>query len=79
MQNSLTNITFLRIQGEIDSHFNGKWECKHGTKRDSATINVTVLDTGNSNYIYYITQITQITYCQSFCLVSQQSYLRNCS
>lgn len=47
MQNSLTNITYLRIQGEIDSHVNGEWECKHGTNRDSATINVTVLDSGS--------------------------------
>lgn len=47
VQNSKTNVTYLRIQGRIDSHFNGEWECKHGTNRDSAIINVTVLHSGN--------------------------------
>ncbi|XP_063419177.1 uncharacterized protein LOC134701996 [Mytilus trossulus] len=49
MQNSLTNITYLRIQGEMDRHFNGRWECKHGTNRDSATINVTILNSYSKN------------------------------
>lgn len=47
IQNSKTNVTYLRIHGHIDSRFNGEWECKHGTNRDSAIINVTVLHSGN--------------------------------
>lgn len=47
MQNSTTNITYLRIHGHVDSHYNGEWACNHGTNRDSATINVTVLQSGN--------------------------------
>lgn len=46
MQNSKTNVTYLKIIGQIDSDFNGQWECRHGTNRDSATINVTVLNSG---------------------------------
>lgn len=47
MQNSKTNITYLRITGQIYSQFNGQWECRHGTNIDSAFINVTVLRAGN--------------------------------
>lgn len=73
IQNSLTNITYLRIQGEIDSHFNGEWECKHGTNRDSATINVTVLDSGNyiSVHAIHVVNIFLFFRCR------QQSYLLN--
>lgn len=46
MQNSKTNITYLKIKGHIDSNLNGQWECRHGTNRDNATINVTVLNSG---------------------------------
>lgn len=46
MQNPTTNVTYLKILGQIDSQFNGQWECKHGTNRDSASINVTVLHSG---------------------------------
>lgn len=50
MQNSTTNTTYLRIHGHIDSHYNGEWACNHGTNRDSATINVTVLQSGILTY-----------------------------
>ncbi|CAC5384443.1 unnamed protein product [Mytilus coruscus] len=42
-QNATTNVTYLKILDHIDSHFNGKWECRHGTNRDKAFVNITVL------------------------------------
>lgn len=47
-QNATTNVTYLKILGHIDSHFNGKWECRHGTNRDNAFVNITVLQAGDS-------------------------------
>lgn len=45
-QNNATNVTFLEIKDHIDSRYNGKWECRHGTNTDNAFVNITVLQTG---------------------------------
>lgn len=61
VQNSTTNTTYLKINGHIDSNLNGQWECRHGTNRDSATINVTVLNTGK--YIsFYVNKMMKKFY-----------------
>ncbi|CAC5384445.1 unnamed protein product [Mytilus coruscus] len=42
-QNATTNVTYLKVINQIDSTFNGLWECRHGTNRDQASVNITVL------------------------------------
>lgn len=46
-QDRRTNTTFLEIHRHINSGINGPWKCSHGTNRDKAIVNVTVLKEGN--------------------------------
>ncbi|VDH90826.1 Hypothetical predicted protein [Mytilus galloprovincialis] len=43
MQNQITNETIYIVKGKIDRHINGNWTCRHGTRRDVARVEVTVL------------------------------------
>lgn len=47
-QNLQTNTTILVIQRHVDSRLNGPWECRHGTKRGAAFVNVTIIQQGNT-------------------------------
>lgn len=42
-QDRQTNTTILTINRKIGSRDNGPWTCSHGTNRDRAVVNVTVL------------------------------------
>ncbi|XP_071149473.1 uncharacterized protein [Mytilus edulis] len=42
-QDLKTNTTLLVIHREVDSRLDGSWKCIHGTKRDEAIVNVTVI------------------------------------
>lgn len=42
-QNVLTNETTFILKGNIYSHVNGYWTCRHGTNVDLAKVDVTVL------------------------------------
>ncbi|XP_052066132.1 uncharacterized protein LOC127705817 isoform X3 [Mytilus californianus] len=44
-QNSTTKETIFTVQGKIDKSINGNWTCRHGTHRDIAKVEVTVLNT----------------------------------
>lgn len=46
-QDRQTNTTVLVIQRHVDNNLNGPWKCYHGTNRDAAIVNVTVLTKGN--------------------------------
>lgn len=46
-----TNKTILIIMTHIDDKMNGPWRCDHGTNRDTAIVNITVLPKGKSNYL----------------------------
>lgn len=43
IQNRRTNETIYIVKGNIDRHINGYWTCRHGTRRDVARVEVTVL------------------------------------
>lgn len=43
MQDLRTNTTFLILQRHIDDRLNGPWKCLHGTNRDEAIVNITIL------------------------------------
>lgn len=47
-QERVTNTTILIVKTRIDSEMDGPWTCTHGTNRDKAIVNVTVLVKGNS-------------------------------
>ncbi|XP_052067834.1 uncharacterized protein LOC127707394 [Mytilus californianus] len=54
-QDRKTNTTILIINRQIDSSLNGPWKCYHGTNRELAVVDVTILDkhnkvTNNSEY-----------------------------
>lgn len=38
-----SNKTIYTVTGHIDNKVNGNWTCRHGTKRDIAQVEVTVL------------------------------------
>lgn len=42
-QNASTNVTSLVVKGLIDNKVNGQWSCLHGTNREEAIVDVTVL------------------------------------
>lgn len=46
-QNTITNTTFLLINGRFQKKIIGTWKCLHGTERDEANVNVSVINTGN--------------------------------
>ncbi|CAC5378095.1 unnamed protein product [Mytilus coruscus] len=48
-QDLQTNTTVLVIQRHVDSKLNGPWKCSHGTNRDAAIVNVTVITKGGEN------------------------------
>lgn len=43
IQNRKTNETIYRVKGNINRHINGNWTCRHGTRKDVASVEVTVL------------------------------------
>lgn len=43
IQNRMTNETIYIVKGKIDRHINGNWTCRHGTRREVARVEVTVL------------------------------------
>lgn len=45
-QDRKTNTTLLVIQREVDSRLDGSWKCIHGTRRDAAIVNVTIIHKG---------------------------------
>lgn len=38
-----TNETVFRVNGNIDYSINGNWTCRHGTRKEIATVEVSVL------------------------------------
>lgn len=42
-QNPRTNETIYIVKGKIDNYINGNWTCRHGTRKDVAYVEVTVL------------------------------------
>ncbi|XP_063398898.1 uncharacterized protein LOC134683519 [Mytilus trossulus] len=42
-QNPKTNETIYIVKGKIDNYINGNWTCRHGTRKDVAYVEVTVL------------------------------------
>lgn len=45
-QDRESNTTILIVNRHVDSALNGLWRCAHGTKRDDAFVNVTILKEG---------------------------------
>lgn len=43
-QNPTTKEIVYTVHGKIDHHLNGKWSCRHGTRLNVATVEVTVLE-----------------------------------
>lgn len=46
-QNPRTHEIVYTWHGQIDNKLNGNWTCKHGSSRDVATVEVTVLEIGD--------------------------------
>lgn len=53
-QNIKTNETTFILKGNIDSHVNGYWTCRHGTKVDLAKVDVTVLTIKGYFFLLYL-------------------------
>ena len=53
-QNTHTNVTILSLRRGISSKINGPWECRHGTNKDKAIVNVTILIEKGRHLIYLI-------------------------
>lgn len=58
-QDRKTNTTFLVIHREVDNKLDGPWKCIHGTRREEAIVNVTVIHKGN------FTSVTKTLYMQT--------------
>lgn len=48
-QNPRTNETIYIVKGNIDYHINGNWTCRHGTRKDVAHVEVTVIKIQENN------------------------------
>lgn len=49
-----SNKTIYTEKGHIDNKVNGNWTCRHGTKRDIAQVEVTVLIGKTSSFLWDI-------------------------
>lgn len=50
-QNMTTKEIVYTVHGKIDHRLNGKWSCRHGTRLNVATVEVTVLERCSSEVI----------------------------